>query len=93
MTLTEAKPVVVPIDPYLKAFERFERAAATAQPAWLFPLRKAGLARFAELGFPTLKHEDWRFTNIAPIAKARPQACPKSTAVPRAARVTSGSGR
>ena len=36
---------------------------------WLFPLRKAGLARFAELGFPTLRHEDWRFTNVAPIAK------------------------
>ncbi len=24
-------------------------------------------ARFAELGFPTLEHEDWRFTNLAPI--------------------------
>jgi len=35
----------------------------------LFPLRKAGLARFAELGFPTLKDEDWRFTNVAPIAR------------------------
>ena len=54
-------------DPYLAAFERFENEAK--HPSWLFPLRKAGLARFAELGFPTLRHEDWRFTNIAPIAK------------------------
>src|SRR5436309_8160755 len=54
-------------DPYLEKFERFEREAK--QPAWVFPLRKAGLARFAELGFPTLQHEDWRFTNVAPIAK------------------------
>jgi Fe-S cluster assembly protein SufD len=53
--------------PYLEKFERFEREAK--QPAWVFPLRKAGLARFAELGFPTLQHEDWRFTNVAPIAK------------------------
>src|SRR3954464_4458818 len=54
-------------DPYLKSFERFEDKAN--QPAWLFPLRKAGIACFAEQGFPTLKDEDWRFTNVAPIAK------------------------
>ena len=56
-------------DPYLKAFARFEQPGASKQPSWLFPLRKAGIARFAELGFPTLKHEDWRFTNVSPIAK------------------------
>lgn len=54
-------------EPYLQEFEKFEPAAK--QPSWVFPLRKAGLARFAELGFPTLKQEDWRFTNVAPIAK------------------------
>ena len=54
-------------EPYLQEFEKFEPAAK--QPSWIFPLRKAGIARFAELGFPTLKHEDWRFTNVAPIAK------------------------
>jgi Fe-S cluster assembly protein SufD len=52
---------------YLEKFGRFERE--TNQPKWLLPLRKAGLARFGELGLPTLKDEDWRFTNIAPIAK------------------------
>jgi Fe-S cluster assembly protein SufD len=52
---------------YLKRFEQFE--AQTNQPGWLFPLRKAGIASFAEQGFPTLQHEDWRFTNVAPIAK------------------------
>lgn len=54
-------------EPRLQKFERFETHAT--QPAWVFPLRKAGIARFAELGFPTLQHEDWRFTNVAPIAK------------------------
>src|SRR5881394_3396227 len=53
--------------PYLQKFERFE--SQTNEPAWLFPLRKAGMASFAELGFPTLKDEDWRFTNVAPITK------------------------
>src|SRR5208337_4313214 len=54
-------------DQYLETFERFE--AQAKQPPWVFPLRKAGMARFAELGFPTLQHEDWRFTNVAPIVK------------------------
>src|SRR5262249_47745913 len=52
---------------YLEQFERLDRAAQ--QPPWLFPLRKSGLARFAELGLPTLNQEDWRFTNVAPIVK------------------------
>lgn len=39
-----------------------------AEPKWVYPLRKAGLARFAELGYPTLQHEDWRFTNVEGLA-------------------------
>ncbi len=50
-----------------RQFEWFEQHAR--KPVWLFPLRKAGMARFAELGFPTLQHEDWRFTNLAPLVK------------------------
>ena len=50
-----------------RQFEWFEEHAR--KPAWVFPLRKAGMARFAELGFPSLRDEDWRFTNLAPIAK------------------------
>ncbi|PYK97765.1 MAG: Fe-S cluster assembly protein SufD, partial [Verrucomicrobia bacterium] len=55
--------------PYLAKFEELNAPTAGRHPSWLFPLRKAGLARFAELGFPTLKDEDWRFTNVAPITK------------------------
>jgi Fe-S cluster assembly protein SufD len=42
---------------------------ASSQPKWLAPLRKAGIASFAEAGFPTTSDEDWRFTSIVPIAK------------------------
>jgi Fe-S cluster assembly protein SufD len=52
---------------YLERFGRFEKAPS--QPTWLLPIRKAGMARFSELGLPTLRDEDWRFTNVAPIAK------------------------
>ncbi len=48
-------------------FSQFE--SASPQPKWLLPVRKAGIASFADQGFPTLHDEDWRFTNIAPIAQ------------------------
>jgi len=54
--------------PYLAKFEEFERGLAKT-PAWLYPIRKAGIAHFAELGFPTTLSEEWRYTNIAPVAK------------------------
>ncbi len=50
---------------YLEKFSRFEREVS--QPKWLLPIRKAGLARFSEIGLPTTAHEDWRFTNTTPI--------------------------
>ena len=52
-------------EPFLEKFRHFESVAKSS----LLPFRKAGLALFAELGFPTLSHEDWRFTNVAPLAK------------------------
>lgn len=55
-------------DPYVAAFERFEQNRA-GEPSWLANLRKGGIARFSEIGFPTMRDEDWRFTNVAPIAK------------------------
>jgi Fe-S cluster assembly protein SufD len=42
---------------------------SAAEPAWLLSARKVGRACFAKLGLPTLHDEDWRFTNVAPIAK------------------------
>src|SRR5216684_981676 len=53
--------------PYWEQFERFEKD--WRHPAWLRTIRQGGIARFAELGFPTLRDEDWRFTNVAPIAR------------------------
>jgi len=41
---------------------------AVAQAAWVKERRDQAAKRFAEVGFPTTRHEDWRFTNIAPIA-------------------------
>jgi Fe-S cluster assembly protein SufD len=56
-------------DPYLESFDRLEKNRSSKTPSWVFPLRKAAISRFAEIGFPTPRDEDWRYTNIAPIAK------------------------
>src|ERR1019366_9761990 len=33
-------------------------------------LRETAFQRFAKLGFPTTHDEEWRFTNVAPIARS-----------------------
>jgi Fe-S cluster assembly protein SufD len=43
---------------------------ATAElPEWLMPLRQAGMDRFAAVGFPAPRDEEWRFTPIRPITE------------------------
>ena len=42
-----------------------------SSPAWVKERREAAAKRFAEVGFPTTRQEDWRSTNIAPIADAK----------------------
>jgi Fe-S cluster assembly protein SufD len=61
------KPNMKETDPYREKFQRFEKQSDSLP--WLRSIRQAGMARFGELGFPTLKDEDWRFTNTAPIAR------------------------
>src|SRR6185295_132509 len=71
MTMVAAKSpeTVREHEPVLSMFEAFERAGHGTTPSWLQALHKGGIAHFAELGFPTTQHEEWRFTNVAPIAK------------------------
>jgi Fe-S cluster assembly protein SufD len=38
-------------------------------PGWLTDIRSKAKARFDEVGYPTAKLEDWRFTNVSPISK------------------------
>jgi Fe-S cluster assembly protein SufD len=63
-TMTSTHPVRKATGPWPAQFERL-----SGGPTWLRALRKAGLARFSELGFPSTKLEDWRFTNVQPIAR------------------------
>jgi Fe-S cluster assembly protein SufD len=60
--------LVDPTRRYVAQFEAFAGNGAAASPAWLREIRAAAIARFARLGFPTTRQEEWRFTSVAPIA-------------------------
>jgi Fe-S cluster assembly protein SufD len=50
---------------FLSAFEpRFANANGAS---WLAKLRRSAIERFSALGFPTTRHEDWKYTNVDPI--------------------------
>jgi len=38
-------------------------------PQWLNKLRLAGISQFNELGIPTVKNEEWKYTNLSALAK------------------------
>jgi Fe-S cluster assembly protein SufD len=61
--------VMQDIKSYLEGFAQFEKDAAQNGLAWLNPIRQAAIDRFSELGFPTTRDEDWRFTNVTAIAR------------------------
>lgn len=56
------------LENYLETFAEVE-ARTAGQPAWLRFLRQDAFARFCEIGFPTTKDEDWRFTNLGAISQ------------------------
>jgi Fe-S cluster assembly protein SufD len=53
---------------HLSAFERLD-SGRSHEPAWLRATRRAAAGAFERLGFPTTRDEEWRFTNVAPIAE------------------------
>jgi Fe-S cluster assembly protein SufD len=52
---------------YLAAFRAADGAARS--PVWLTELRARAIERFADVGFPTTHQEEWRFTDVAALAR------------------------
>ena len=59
---------VAELSSYVEAFRELEQRTIR-QPDWLRSMRRDAFARFCDAGFPTTKDEDWRFTNVAAIAR------------------------
>lgn len=55
---------------HMTNFARLEETATRA-PAWLESLRKSGIDRFNEVGFPTRRLEEWRNTDVSAVAKTQ----------------------
>jgi Fe-S cluster assembly protein SufD len=54
------------------------RESLGPEPAWLATLRRAALARFAAMGFPSTRLEAWRYTPVEPIARLAPESPPQA---------------
>ncbi|HEY8152842.1 MAG TPA: Fe-S cluster assembly protein SufD [Myxococcota bacterium] len=58
-------------DHFVASARAFAAAADPRDPAWLRSLRAEAAASFAEQGLPTTRLEEWRYTNLTPLAKTR----------------------
>ena len=54
---------------YQEAFRTLQANQKDSHGSWLAPLREHAMDSFNELGFPSTKDEEWKYTNVAPIAR------------------------
>ena len=54
---------------YAAAFRALPQKLGKDEPSWLRHAREDAFARFERIGFPSVKEEEWKYTNVAPIAK------------------------
>ena len=57
------------VDQYIAEFSEFEKAGGSSAPEWIRRMRQHAIGSFAELGFPTTKNEEWKYTNVSPLLK------------------------
>ena len=63
------------------AAREWQKRTASTDPAWLTRLRESALDRFDDVGFPSVKDEEWKYTNVAAISKVDFETEPQSTSV------------
>jgi len=57
-------------DRVVSRFRADQGDAVAEGPAWLPALRNTAIERFAALGFPTRRREDWKYTQVGPLAES-----------------------
>lgn len=70
------------VEHYLQEFAA-SAGSLSGESARVTALRREAIGRFGELGFPSMKNEDWHFTSVAPISSRtfRTQSPDPGTAV------------
>jgi Fe-S cluster assembly protein SufD len=71
----------VAADHYLAEFRRVQGALPGAALPWLANRRERAIERFAGLGFPSVREEDWKYTNVAPWQRKAFSASPPSASL------------
>ena len=71
-------PVKPEARPYLEAFGHQRHGS---DPNWLVGYRNRNLARFAELGFPSRRSEEWRYLDLRPLEQRPMLPTARKTAV------------
>lgn len=59
----------VDIEPYLHALTLARHSLPREDMGWLRALRERAITRFTEDGFPTIRDERWKYTDVAPILR------------------------
>lgn len=54
---------------YQAAFRALQQKTAATSPTWVGRLRESAMDRFDQLGFPSVKEEEWKYTIIVPVTK------------------------
>jgi Fe-S cluster assembly protein SufD len=62
---------------YQDAFRALRQSRAS-ENSWLDRLRENAMERFVELGFPSVKEEEWKYTNVSAIARSNFQPADSS---------------
>jgi Fe-S cluster assembly protein SufD len=60
-----------------KETEKFEEYLEQKEGTWLRELRQEALDYFKEIGYPTPKEEDWKYTNVAPFVSSNVGELPR----------------
>jgi len=55
---------------YQQAFQSLQESPGVNSSSWLERLRENAMERFQDLGFPSVKEEEWKYTNVAAIARS-----------------------
>lgn len=69
-------------DVFASDFERVRGSLPGASLPWLEQLRRGALTSLAESGFPSVRDEDWKYTNVAPALRDRLEPVLRSEVVP-----------
>ncbi len=51
------------------AFRNLQSSFSDSQGSWLERLRARAMDRFEEVGLPSVREEEWKYTNLAALAK------------------------